>query len=176
MKRFLLIAFLSASLALAGCATQANTTNPSTYDLLFRQESLQAHLAERRAVLDALTARLDQMDRQVEAERRTLSEAQYELIKLSGKLADAAAETQKLTREIGAQLDLGQKTRKQLAALRTERTRLMTVNADAEQAGGHEQLRALQDEISRLEKQVAALKAANGRLMETHEALLARAV
>lgn len=176
MKRFLLITFLSASLALAGCAAQANSANPSTYDLLFRQEALQAHLAERRAVLDALTARLDQLDRQVEEERRTLSEAQYELITLSGTLAEASSETQRLTREIGAQLDLGQKTRQQLAALRTERTRLLTMNADAGQAGADEQLRSLQDEISHLEKQVAALKTANGRLMETHEALLARAV
>ncbi|MEM9375607.1 MAG: hypothetical protein AAGA72_05265 [Pseudomonadota bacterium] len=169
----------AAILLVSACAGGgANTTAPSTYDLLFRHDELEAHLAGQRALLAELRARLAGLEDAVAASLAELDEAQFQLIASRERLERQSVAAADLRREIAAALEATRETRATIFKLKQERRNLETeIDQKRAEEGKNVELLAILDErVDALDGQVNALTRTNARLIEAQRDIVDEAV
>jgi chromosome segregation ATPase len=171
---FVLVASLILGL-LAGCATttQTDADKVSGGDLLFGRERLQQFLAARRQVLSALQTRAGDLETQVMAQLGRLRQVEKEHAAASATSQAATAtlrELQAQQKKAGSTLD--RITQAQAEIKRAEAAAIQADKDAVERA--RQQQAALQQEVSRLEGEVALINDSIRRTLRLREEQMLR--
>jgi septal ring factor EnvC (AmiA/AmiB activator) len=143
----------------AGCATgPVNTQNPTTSQLLFRYDELNAYLDQRRSELEALRAQLARVSDTLAAEQAKLASARAALDRLqkegraeAARIKTLEAQTAQLTAQSSAATN-------RLADLNARKAELEQASSEADQDVDRRERASLQYDVGKLEREIFVLR------------------
>lgn len=145
-------------IALTGCAETPNFETPSTFDMIFRYDTLQEHLAERRRLLENLQGEARAAEASAQRSLGMLRAAEQESATLehsNAANAQGSAELEALRSELSIAYDELARARSEVDRLRREEpSRQEQVAAD------RSAIAMLNERVARLDQQIAALEQA----------------
>lgn len=161
-------------LTFAACVSpEVNTTNPTTYDLLFRKDQLDDYLVERESELHRLQARLDELDVQLDSSLTQLFTTQRELLQHKAQLRTTNEGIEALGQEIHDAVENSLAARKTLSARKEQLAKLKTAFA-AKSASMQAERDEQQKKIDALTAEVETLGATIAFYQETNLDLIRR--
>ena len=163
--------------SLAACATQpVNTDNPTTADLIFRYDDLNAYLDQRRAYLQSLEARLSEIDTnlifylgELNAAKNALSATEANVAASDNQRAQELAEVARLQNEAENKLDEVER-----AKARKRELEASAPTGQSQTSADQEELEALKARISKLESEIGGLDRAIQRTLDTRQKQILR--
>lgn len=144
------------TITLAACAIAPDYDDPSTFDLLFRYDDLNSHLAEREQVFAELHGQLDRQNGRVAQLNSAISAARKQQEQIAENIDDSAPSEQRVARLSGEASSLQaevEKARQRLALLEAAIPR-QQAEAEKEQM----EVDQLNEKIASLNKHISDLE------------------